>query len=87
MVLSAETKNALVERGGRLVRDGGKPHFVDELYRVADRDETFVRGRVRHVDHQTIVLDFWHRVVRNKKVVPDEVDERQVEWQRIAWLD
>jgi hypothetical protein len=69
------------------VRDGGNPHFVDEICRVAGRDETFVRGRVRHVDHQTIVLDVWHRVVRNNEVVPAEVDERQVEWQRIAWLD
>jgi hypothetical protein len=29
--------------------------------------DVFVRGRVRHSDHKTIVLDGWHRVVLNRE--------------------
>jgi hypothetical protein len=25
----------------------------------------YVRGRVRHVDHKTVVLDGWHQVLSN----------------------
>jgi len=74
----------LVERNGRLVRDGGKPHLVDQLYRVPGRDETFVRGRVRHADHLTIEFDVWHRVVQNNEFVPARMIEPV---QRIAWSD
>jgi hypothetical protein len=79
--------DVLIEQGGRLTREGGKPHRVDELYRAPGRDETFVRGRVQHADHETIVLDAWHRVVRNNEVAPAEVNPRQQGLQRIAWLD
>ena len=35
-------------------------------FRVATRDATvYVRGRVSHRDHKTIVLEGWHRVVTN----------------------
>ena len=74
-----------VEFGGRLARKDGKPHLVDQLYRIPGRNETFVRGRVRHVDHQTIVFDFWHRVVQNNEVIQTHVDESAL--QSIAWVD
>ena len=83
-----QVDDALVEQNGQLARDGGKPHRIDQLYRVPGGDETFVRGRVQHADHQTIHLDVWHRVVQNVEVRPEPAaDERQVTWQRIAWLD
>jgi hypothetical protein len=77
----------LVEYDGRLVRGAGKPHLVDEVYRVPATDETYVRGRVQHLDHQTIHLDVWHQVVQNTEVVPNTVDEYAEELARIAWLD
>lgn len=76
-----------VENHGQLARDGGKPHHVDEIYRVPGRDEVFVRGRVRHVDHQTITFDVWHRVVQNNEATPGQMHSAEAEFQRIAWLD
>lgn len=44
----------------------GKPHMVDEL--VVTNGNVYVRGAVRHPDHKTIRLRFWHRVHRNLEV-------------------
>lgn len=82
-----QVAESLVERHARLVRDGGQPHQVDELYRVPGRDETFVRGRVQHVDHQTIQLEVWHRVVQNNESPPSRVNQSDQAFQRIAWYD
>jgi hypothetical protein len=79
--------NGLIERNGRLAREGGKPHKVDEIYRVPNGDELFVRGRVRHNDHQTIYLDVWHRVVQNNEVVLTPQEQKQSLLQRIDWID
>ncbi|MEM7029152.1 MAG: hypothetical protein AAF629_06250 [Chloroflexota bacterium] len=84
-------------------RGGGKPHFVEQVYRVGGetvyvshrnpngltepeyrelikrrpklqklnwrvmrRNPTvYAKGKVRHPDHQTIILPFWHRVAMN----------------------
>jgi hypothetical protein len=56
---------------GQIIERGGKPHVADEL--VVGRDEAgnrlvFVRGAVRHLDHETIRLHEWHRVYRNREV-------------------
>ena len=80
-------REALVERHGQLARPGGKPHWVDEIYRAPGHAELFVRGRVQHVDHQTITFDVWHRVVQNNEIVPAQVEESVSQLQRIAWLD
>jgi hypothetical protein len=54
----------------------GKPHVVDELVVTrADVDRSgrrhpvvYVRGAVRHVDHRTIHIPRWRRVLRNLEV-------------------
>ena len=49
----------------------GKSHVVDELVDTRDDHgirQVFARGRVRHVDHKTVRLPFWVRVVRNREV-------------------
>lgn len=54
----------------------GKPHIADEIVVLVDvgvggaRSEphVFVRGAVRHVDHKTIHIRHWRRVVRNLEV-------------------
>jgi hypothetical protein len=74
----------LAVRSGQLVRDGGKPHRVEWLYRPADRDETFVRGAVSHPDHTTIYLQVWHRVVQNNEAEPTPVARP---FTRMAYLD
>ncbi len=77
----------LIEYRGELVRNGGKPHRVDELFRVPGREEVFVRGNVRHRDHQTIFFDLWHRVVQNTEVFPDPADIAADKLRQIAWID
>ncbi|TWT36627.1 hypothetical protein KOR34_15600 [Posidoniimonas corsicana] len=74
----------LAERNGQLVREGGKPHRVEWVYRPAGRDETFVRGAVSHPDHETIRLQAWHRVVLNNESTPSA--EAQP-FTRMAYLD
>ena len=69
---------------GQLVREGGKPHRVEWLYRPEGSDETFVRGAVSHPDHATIRLQVWHRVVQNTEVRLDPVKEPFI---RMAYLD
>jgi len=93
----------LILRNEPLRRGGGKPHWVDQLYRTGGETVhvcsrypngmnpneyrellrmnpkasqwgwrvmrrnpgVYVRGTVRHSDHATITLPFWHRVVMN----------------------
>jgi hypothetical protein len=73
-----------VVQEGELVRKGGTPHRVEWLYRLADRDETFVRGAVSHPDHATIHLEVWHRVLRNTEAEPTPAT---TPFMRMAFLD
>lgn len=55
---------------GAFIPRAGKPHVADELVAIP-RDGTlhvYVRGAVRHVDHKTIWIEPWRRVVRNREV-------------------
>jgi hypothetical protein len=79
-----QVAETLAQRNGQLARPDGKPHRVDWIYRVPGRDETFVRGAVRHMDHKTVYLDVWHRVVQNTEVAPAPAQQT---FQRIAFLD
>ena len=50
-------------------------------WKVMRRDpEVYVKGRIRHADHQTVVLDGWHRVLMNR-----ETDAPAM--QHVAFLD
>jgi hypothetical protein len=47
-------------------RDLGEAERQKRTWRVMRRDPTvYVRGRVRHPDHETVVLNGWHQVVMN----------------------
>ncbi len=61
----------------------GRPHFADEV--MVDDDgpraerRVFIRGAVRHPDHQTIVFRDWVRVVPNR--------ERSSRPDGVLWVD
>jgi hypothetical protein len=42
--------------------------------------DTFVRGKVRHLDHKTLELSQWHKVIRN-------VEPNAGRMAGIAWID
>jgi hypothetical protein len=44
------------------------PHIADEVVTVWCQGPAYVRGKVRHHDHETCVLDGWHAVVLNEEV-------------------
>jgi hypothetical protein len=108
----------LVLKNEPLRRGGGKPHFVEELYRdggetvyvshkhpngltqlqydrAISRDpklrqlhwivqrrnpNVYVRGKVRHADHKTIILVGWHRVHMN-------TETQSIAMRNVAFLD
>jgi hypothetical protein len=59
-----------VRLGGRMGR--GKPHTADEQIVVPDgvvvRAAVYMRGKLRHVEHDTLDFPNWVRVVRNTEV-------------------
>lgn len=57
-------------------RTGGKPHIADELvtcsgvrlqhgFQIRPRGNVFVRGAIRHPDHETIKFASWRKVILN----------------------
>ena len=61
----------------------GNPHTVDEVVSVAATEEdgerlVFARGKVRHVEHKTVALRDWMKVVRNSEAGPGT---------SVAWVD
>jgi len=71
---------------------GGNPHLADELVVVPATivgkkpvaRAVFARGRVRHVDHDTVYLPAWAEVVRNTEPVADDGIARM---DGIRWVD
>lgn len=52
-----------------------------EFWNVRTRDaEVFVRGLIRHPDHATIKLPYWHKVVMN-------TETKAIAMQQVAFLD
>ncbi len=50
-------------------------------FRTLTRDATvYVRGAIRHVDHATITLDGWHRVLMN-------TENRSIAMSYVVFLD
>lgn len=63
--LTQQQYNALLKRD---------PKAGQLSWRVMRRNPTvYARGKVRHPDHQTIVLPFWHQVVMNGETVSQNV--------------
>lgn len=62
-------------------RVAGKPHTADELvklpalklehgFTVNQREDIFIRGKVRHKDHKTVAFKQWRKVIRNAELAP-----------------
>ncbi len=71
--VSARYPNGLTQQQYKalLNRD---PRASQVNWQVMRRNSTvFARGKVRHPDHQTIVLPFWHQVVMNGEVMSQNV--------------
>lgn len=74
------------------IEPGGHPHVADEIVRVdrryprngrvIRRMDLYVRGRIRHADHQTVAFEEWRRTVKNRAVIPAGADR-----QRLRWID
>jgi hypothetical protein len=61
--VSRGAPNGLTEEQYRALSDGERGRWN---WRVMRRNpKVYVRGRVRHPDHQTVVLDGWHEVLSN----------------------
>jgi hypothetical protein len=53
----------------------GKPHVAEEIVAIVKSPtdiQVYVRGTVRHPDHEKIRIHGWRRVVKNREVVPVE---------------
>lgn len=71
--VSARYPNGLTQQQYKalLARD---PRAGQLSWRVMRRNSTvYARGKVRHADHQTIALPFWHQVVMNGEVLSQNV--------------
>ncbi len=84
-LLRADAEEIEALRGRPLLRSetiGGRghAHVADEVVR-AGRDRVYARGRVSHPDHQTILLEGWHRVVRNAEILADPASNG------LYWID
>lgn len=76
------TRGAGIAQAAQL-RRAGRPHVADEIVVAAlegrERLEVFVRGAVRHPDHQTLVLREFRRAVPNR--------ERFAQPEGVFWVD
>ena len=66
------------------MQPAGSPHEADEYLELNIKGEIhqFVRGKIRHPDHRTTILDEWHQVFRNLEIV-DPVSRRRI----LGWVD
>ncbi len=56
----------------------GRPHVAEEVVRLEGR--VYARGRIRHPDHATLVLEAWRRVHRNAEVRQAAFGSNGVYW-------
>ncbi|HZE98999.1 MAG TPA: hypothetical protein VE981_18480 [Planctomycetota bacterium] len=67
-----------VERPGSL-GGNGRPHTADEVLRRIG-PKVYARGKVRHPDHKTLVLDEWRQIHRNAEVRASQIGANGVYW-------
>jgi hypothetical protein len=66
--IELKANRAIVRRKASInsfIPRAGKPHVADEIVGAGGR--VYVRGAIRHVDHHTLRISQWRRVVRNRE--------------------
>jgi len=48
------------------IEGGRNPHIADQL--ISIKDEIYVKGKIKHVEHRTLKLNGWFRVLKNTEV-------------------
>ena len=48
------------------IEDRANPHIAEQLLNI--KDEIYVKGKIKHVEHRTLKLNGWFRVLRNTEV-------------------
>jgi len=77
--------------GAHAGRAGGNPHIAEELvvlggtplshgFPMRQRPEVFVRGNIRHVDHKTLKIRQWRKVIAN-------TESNQGRMEGVSWID
>ena len=46
--------------------DNFRPHIAEQLLNI--KEEIFVTGKIKHVEHRTLKLNGWFKVLRNTEV-------------------
>ena len=59
------------ERGALITREPAKNML--RWHPMVRDPEAYVKGRITHPDHKTVVLPFWHRVIPNAEVASRNV--------------
>jgi hypothetical protein len=79
--VSADYPEGLAEVRYRRLRRDDPAKFARQDWRTMVRNpQVFVRGRIAHSDHATVVLPFWHRVEMN-------TENRARSMRNVAFLD
>jgi hypothetical protein len=74
----------MIARNARIEEGTGRPHIADEMQHMTIKKIRvfFVRGKIKHPDHKTLVLDTWHRVYANREL--REISRNASVW---GWVD
>lgn len=62
----------------------GNAHIAD--LRITNRSEIFVKGKISHIEHKTIKLHGWFKVVRNNEARTTSIEGQQIQ-NGVKWVD
>ncbi|MFX0070794.1 MAG: hypothetical protein ACFFAO_06865 [Candidatus Hermodarchaeota archaeon] len=76
-----EENNNFIEKKAPIDRNGGNLHIADKILNI--RNDIFVTGKICHVEHHTLKLHGWFRVIRNVEVRGTPAGNRRI----YNWVD
>ena len=84
----------VLRRSGRVLTEDEYRDYRNRFRRKAEKGEqrvrsarVYARGRIRHPDHKTLVLEDWHRVLINSEVAPVVDAYGRVSFSRSRFID
>ena len=54
-----------IEKKKRIGSGPGNHHIADQILKIEDK--VFVTGKINHIEHKTLKLHGWHKVIRNNE--------------------